>query len=94
MDAGSLDAAIVVRAALEARIDPGAVAAHEVASIPEGTLRSWSREAAMPSGENARQSDRSDARWFWLAALLLLAFEGALRRRDERRIAEVSADAA
>ena len=48
----------------------------------------------MPSGENARQSDRSDARWFWLAALLLLALEGALRRRDERRIAEVSADAA
>ena len=94
MDAGSLDAAIVVRAALEARIDPGAAAAQEVALIPEATLRSWSRDAALPSGENARQSDRSDARWFWLAALLLLALEGALRRSEERTIAEVNADAA
>jgi hypothetical protein len=94
VEAASFEAATIVRAALEARIDPIRAAAHEVASITDASLEGWSRGAAMPSREDWPRSDRSDARWLWLAALLLLAIEGVVRRRQQPELREVAADAA
>jgi hypothetical protein len=94
VEAASFEAATIVRSALEARIDPVRAAAYEVASIPDASLQAWSRGAAMPSREDWLRSDRSDARWLWLAALLLLAVEGLVRRRRQPQFREVAADAA
>lgn len=94
VEASSFEAATIVRSALDARVDPKFVDTHEVASIPDVTLRVWSRNPSDPSGENWDREDRSDARWFWLAALVLLAVEGVMRGRPQRRVAEVTADAA
>lgn len=94
VEAASFEAATIVRSALEARIDPVRAAAYEVASIPDASLQAWSRGAAMPSREDWLRSDRSDARWLWLAALLLLAVEGLGRRRRQPQFREVAADAA
>ena len=94
VDAASFEAATIVRSALDARLDPARFAAHEIASIPDASLESWSRGAATPSGEQWRRSDRSDARWLWLTALLLLAVEGFIRESRPRPAAEVTTDAA
>jgi hypothetical protein len=94
VEAASLEAAAIVRAALEARRDPGRFRAHEVVQVSDAVLRGWSRAPAQPSVQNWRQSDRSDARWFWLAALLLLTAEGHARRSRVHQPAEARADAA
>lgn len=94
VEAASLDAAAIIRAALDAPLDPERFMRHEVASIPDATLQAWSREPAMTSPDNWSQSDRSDARWFWLTALLLLVVETIMRRRQEQPLAEATADAA
>ena len=94
VDAASLEAVTIVRAALDARPDPKRVAAHEVVLVADAALSAWSRAPSAPSGESWRQEDRSDARWFWIIALVLLAAEGLMRRRQERPLAEVTADAA
>ena len=94
VEANSLDAATVLHAALEATVDPREAAQHEQALIPDADLRAWSREAPSPSAEAWRQADRSDARWFWLAGLILLGVEHAIRSRREQPAAQGHADAA
>lgn len=79
-DAESLEAAQVLKAALDARIDPRVLTEHEPERIPSATLASWSREPAHPDAGAWRRSDDSDGRWIWLAALLLLGAETLLRR--------------
>jgi hypothetical protein len=85
-------AAALSRAALISRYGPVARPEHEVLSIPAATLSAWTR-APGPVEETAwRNSDASDARWFWGAALVLLLAEQLMRsrrmaRKDEVRVA-------
>jgi hypothetical protein len=79
-DAESLEAAGILKAALDARGDRRVLAEHEPERIPSATLARWSREPARPDTGAWRQSDDSDGRWLWLAALVLLGVETFLRR--------------
>jgi hypothetical protein len=57
----------------------------EVLRIADRVLSSWSRVPG-PVGPSAwRQSDTSDARWFWFGALVLLLVEQWLRRQSVSR---------
>jgi hypothetical protein len=85
-------AAALSRAALNSRYGAVARPEHEVLSIPAETLLAWTR-APGPVDETAwRNSDASDARWLWVAALALLIAEQLMRsrtiaRKDEARVA-------
>lgn len=62
--------------------------------IPDSALAAWQRPPAARVTP-AAGSDRSDGRWFWVAALLLLAMEWLLRRQmTAGSAAEVAHDAA
>jgi hypothetical protein len=52
----------------------------EVASIADPLLRGWSRPAAPPRVPRIDAVESDDRRWFWLAALCLLALETWIRR--------------
>jgi hypothetical protein len=91
--AASMEAATVARAAIEASVEPPQQAIHETIAIPTDVLKGWSREPASLSADAWRQSDDSDGRWFWLAALVLLGLESWIRKRAPRQ-AEAMADAA
>ena len=78
--AQSLEAAELVKAALDARPDPEALAEFETARIPATVLAGWSREPASPEPEAWQHSDESDGRWLWAAALMLLGLESVVRR--------------
>jgi hypothetical protein len=93
---GSLLGAAAVRASLQARAGGAESSDAEPAAIPADTLARWNRPpGAVPAGA-WRQVERTDARWFWAGALVLLAIETALRRRADRSAAkeEIRADAA
>lgn len=69
----------------------------ETAGLPDVALADWARPAAPVTGRVGVMVDEGDARWFWIAALLLLLFEGWVRRAHGRRAREaevVHADAA
>lgn len=52
--------------------------------VPDSALRSWQREPAATGNVVAGSyDDRSDGRWLWLLALVLLAFETWLRRASK-----------
>ena len=91
---GSLAAAAVVKAALDARLDPRALTEQEIAHIPEATLRAWTREPGAADMTAWRRSDESDGRWFWLAALVLLGLETFVRRSRAAAAQEVDVRAA
>jgi hypothetical protein len=69
--------------------------ADEIVSIPDAQLSAWTRTAG-PALEAAREMiDRDDRRWLWVAVLILLMVEAALRRdRNRRGVAKESARAA
>ena len=52
----------------------------EVVPIPDAQLQRWSRPALPPASPRIDTVDRDDRRWFWLAALGLLALETWMRR--------------
>jgi hypothetical protein len=79
-DPRSLEAARLVKAALDARVDAHALAEHEPARIAAATLARWSRAPAPPEAGAWRQSEQSDGRWFWLIALVLIGAESVVRR--------------
>jgi hypothetical protein len=79
-DPRSLEAAQLVKAALDARVDAHALAEHEPARIGAATLARWSRAPAPPEAGAWRQSEQSDGRWFWLTALVLIGAESVVRR--------------
>jgi hypothetical protein len=84
-------AAEVVRAVLTARLDPRAYAEHEVARVDVTALA----RTPGPVGRDAwRTADSSDARWVWLAALILLGVEQWLRSRTANHRVEEAARAA
>lgn len=94
-DPGSFEAAALIHAALVARHGTVARPELEIERIPDATLAGWSRPPG-PVPESAwRLAGRSDARWFWAAALVLLTIEAVLRReRSLQRPGEVRRDAA
>ena len=84
--------AALARTALSARRGTPGRPEEEVLRIPDSDLSSWAR-VPRPVGPSAwRQAERSDARWVWGAALVLLVVEQWLRsssrsRKDEKRVA-------
>lgn len=91
---GTLLAAEVLKAVLDGRRDPRLLEGQEIAQIPSETLEAWGRAPAPADTAAWQQSDESDGRWFWLAALGLLAVEGLARRSSSAPIREVDAHAA
>lgn len=91
VSAASIDAPAVVRAVVLA-VRPAAIADREaeVVMIPDVELAGWRREASPfePSLDRLNLRGESDHKWFWAIALLLLAVEGWLRRRDRTSTAE------
>jgi len=85
----SLEAAIAVHDVLARRPDLATLSDAEPDTIPSATVTSWNRDARAPSSAAWRRSTDSDARWFWLAAILLMGVEALLRR--DRRPASASA---
>ncbi|HVL66427.1 MAG TPA: BatA domain-containing protein [Vicinamibacterales bacterium] len=92
--AGSVEAAEIVRAALDARHDPEELRALEVVRIPRDALDRWTRPPAVPDAEAWRHADESDGRWLWALAIVLMLVEGLVRRSRPLPAAEVRADAA
>ncbi len=76
----SLTAAQVVKAALDARVDPASLRELEPESLSQEKLTAWTREPAPPDPSQWRQADESDGRLFWGLALVLLGVETLLRR--------------
>ena len=87
----TLLAAEVVRAALTARLDPRRYAEHEVARADVTAL---ARQPGSVTRHAWRTADSSDARWVWLAALMLLGVEQWLRNRAVKHPVEEAARAA
>ena len=87
-DAGSLTSAALASAALRAMsLDPRA-SEMDPRVIASTELRSWERTGQTNSASLAYdENEMSDARWFWIAALLLLCVEWLIRssRRFTRR---------
>lgn len=79
-DPSSLTAARVVKAALDARLDREALGESEPESLPQERLAAWTREPALPDPAQWQQTDDSDARVFWVLALVLLGVEALVRR--------------
>jgi Aerotolerance regulator N-terminal len=80
----SLLAAATVRAALTARLDVDVYAEREVVRLEETSLMAFTRPSAGVSRDEWRSAESTDARWFWLLALVLLALEQWLRDRSLR----------
>jgi hypothetical protein len=80
----SLLAAAVVRAALTARLDVDRYAEREVARLDDTSLMAFTRPAAGVTRDAWQSAESTDARWFWLLALVLLAAEQWLRDRARR----------
>jgi hypothetical protein len=73
----SLFAAEVVRAVLNARVEPNVYDEREVARVAEV----MARPAGSVTSDAWRNADSTDGRWLWLLALALLGFEQWLRTR-------------
>ena len=93
--ADDLFAAAVVQAVLAARIEPAGYDEHEIARLDERATAALTRPAASVTRDAWRTAEATDARWCWLASLLLLAAEQWMRaRRVEAGSVEVSRAAA
>ena len=79
-----------MRAALTARIDVDVYAEREVARLDEARLTAFARPSAGVTRDAWRSAESTDARWFWLLALVLLAVEQWLRDRARRSDQEVA----
>jgi hypothetical protein len=79
---GDYLAAAALRSALHARHGriPAAFGDDEIVRMPAAAIAVLDREAGEVGREVARRVERSDARWLWLAALLLLGLETWMRR--------------
>ena len=76
----SLEAALVVKAALDARVDPATLSEAEPQRLSDATRAAWSRDPGPADVSAWRQTDESDGRWLWALALLLLVIETFARR--------------
>jgi hypothetical protein len=96
-DAASLASATLIAAAVEATSATVPAVEMDPLTTPEATLAEWRRPAARATLRHAGgESGESDGRWFWVAALVLLAIETWMRRprRDVPSVEAVSERAA
>jgi hypothetical protein len=84
----SLFAPALIRAALLAREDPAPNHEREVLTIADAQLARWQRAPGAVTSQSWSTIERSDARWFWLATLLLLGVETMMRRARAPRAEE------
>jgi len=87
--ADSFVAAAFVRALLEARAGDPSHPDQEILRTPPEILAARSRSAGPVEADAWRRAERSDGRWFWLAAVILMGIEQALRRPASRESVEV-----
>jgi hypothetical protein len=80
----SFFAAAVVQAVLTARVGADRYAEHEPARLDDRALSAWSRPPGPVTRDAWRTADTTDARWFWLLAIVLLGAEQWLRARSVR----------
>jgi hypothetical protein len=88
-DPAALAAAQILQATLDSRLSVRDFEVREPERIDDGTLTRWTRPSAVPGESQWRQSDESDGRWVWVAALVLLTVEAYLRRSsavDRQRV--------
>jgi hypothetical protein len=71
-----------------------ALAEREVLTIPDADLRAWERPAGDVRSPRLDRIERDDRRWWWGAALALLALEAWLRRARRERANEIDEEAA
>jgi hypothetical protein len=90
----SLEAAVELHGVLATRRDLSRLSELEPLSIAADVVKSWNRDARPPSGEGWRRPTDSDARWLWLAAIVLLVIEALIRRERTDTSAAVEAHAA
>jgi hypothetical protein len=86
----SFFAAAVVQAALTARVDVNGYAEHEIARLDEKALVALSRPPGSVTRDAWRTADSTDARWFWLLAIVLLGVEQWLRAKSAHHRHEVT----
>jgi hypothetical protein len=79
-----LFAAEVVRAVLTARLDPAGYDEHEIGPLDADLVNALTRQPGSVTRDAWRTADSSDARWLWLAAIVLLGVEQWLRGRSTR----------
>jgi hypothetical protein len=81
-NAGSLQSAALIAAAISASSPPANGAEFDTVTIASDVLAGWEREAATRARHEAASGDAgpSDGRWLWLLALLLLGAETLIRR--------------
>jgi hypothetical protein len=94
VEASSLEAAALVRAAIASWWDPAAHAEAEPLALSEDVLQQWSRQPGPADPSAWRHVDRTDARWFWALALFGLCAEWMIRRRAPADVRESHAHAA
>jgi hypothetical protein len=70
---------------LTARLDPAGYDEHEVARLDAALVNALTRQPGSVTRDAWRTADSSDARWIWLAAIVLLGVEQWLRARSTRR---------
>jgi len=71
---------VVMRAIANAIAQVPDLQSAEVVSISDALLQGWSRPATPPRVPRVGAVESDDRRWFWVAALCLLAFEMWIRR--------------
>jgi hypothetical protein len=86
-DESSLTSAALIAAATRAMSNAPTVAERGAESIPDSALRAWQRAPSKSAVVTAVDSDASDGRWLWIAALVLLVIETLIRRTPPRTIA-------
>jgi hypothetical protein len=78
-------AAVAVQAALDARVEARPYDEYEIAALDDGAIARMARQAGPVTRDAWRAAERTDARWCWLAALILIGVEQWLRSRHARR---------
>ena len=73
-------AAVLLQAAFNASRDESSWLTHEPERIPAKRIAGWNREPPSTASPDSDKTTESDGRWLWLAALLLLTAETAIRR--------------
>jgi hypothetical protein len=76
----TLFVAALLAALARTRTDASSLAELEPVTLTPQELARWERPTPKLGSAAARSPQDADSRWFWIAALLLLALEGGLRR--------------
>lgn len=91
---GTYLAAAAVRGVLLARHPPSVYAEQEIVRTAADDLARWTRAPDPVDAAVAVHAERTDARWFWILALLMLGIEMLMRQPRRAAAEEAQADAA